>query len=424
MAINRVWLAALLLGCLSAQSQVLAPAEIADPSARNLQEKYFSELKDIGLAIRGHKFPYHFYLSRKLDLSEAQQLSSDQRAIQFDNYQGQVVLKITGNYYASLSADLMTDYERARTTYLDVMLPVLLEAVPKFNGAAMPQSFALEISHHTRKRVLGVTTEQAENVVLILPKAAAERLVAAKDESERRSAVLEGTAFVNANPIGLWPEDEKLLAVRHDPEAGAAPLPIIKAAARVNSRLLAPMPERAPVEATAPPAGVTESALSVSPDLLKKRDTAYQPEIEKMLKELDAQAHFVSYAPPSFMTFRNGVYLQVSLTTPLGEEEGASLYRMAALAFDRHIAHLIRPIMTHFKDCDDFSGIDFSTSIRSAGKGQENGSVEAVEYVFSLSDLRRYENFDITGQDLIRSGFVLVNGERISLELQEAEGKR
>jgi hypothetical protein len=35
--------------------------------------------------------------------------------------------------------------------------------------------------------------------------------------------------------------------------------------------------------------------------------------------------------------------------------------------------------------------------------------------------LRRYEQYDITGQQLINSGFVLINGERVSLDLQSAE---
>lgn len=143
-----------------------------------------------------------------------------------------------------------------------------------------------------------------------------------------------------------------------------------------------------------------------------------------MLKDQEAQAHFVAYAPPSFISFRNGAYLQISLTTPLAGEDTASQYRLAALAFDRHIAHLIRPILAYFKDSPDFTGIDFSTSIHaSQGASAEGGSV-AVEYIFTLGDLRKYQNFDITGQELIRSGFVLVNGERVSLELQGAEANK
>jgi len=35
--------------------------------------------------------------------------------------------------------------------------------------------------------------------------------------------------------------------------------------------------------------------------------------------------------------------------------------------------------------------------------------------------MRHYEQYDITGQQLINAGFVLINGERVGLELQAAE---
>ena len=49
------------------------------------------------------------------------------------------------------------------------------------------------------------------------------------------------------------------------------------------------------------------------------------------------------------------------------------------------------------------------------------GLAESVEFVFPLAELRRYENYDITGEQLINAGFVLINGERVGLDLQTAE---
>ena len=89
---------------------------------------------------------------------------------------------------------------------------------------------------------------------------------------------------------------------------------------------------------------------------------------------------------------------------------------MAALAFDRHIAHLIRPVLSSFKEQANFDGIDFSTSERVGEK-----SVQAVEFIFPLAALRAYEQYDLTGQQLIDAGFVLINGERVNLDLQNAE---
>ena len=46
---------------------------------------------------------------------------------------------------------------------------------------------------------------------------------------------------------------------------------------------------------------------------------------------------------------------------------------------------------------------------------------EAVEFFLPLESLRCYESFDCTGQQLINAGAVLINGERVSLDLQTAE---
>lgn len=141
-----------------------------------------------------------------------------------------------------------------------------------------------------------------------------------------------------------------------------------------------------------------------------------------MVQEVNSQAHFVRYAPPAFVPFHKGLYLQLSVTTTLPESAAGSQYRLAALAFDQHIAHLIRPVMAYFKDPGDFDGIDFSTSVRLEGDQASDGSAVAVEFIFPASLLRSYTQFDCTGQQLIDASFILINGERISLNLQMAEG--
>ena len=191
----------LVLAGAAGRAQVLAPEEIHDPQLRALQQKYRNELKQIASAFAAHNLPYHFYFSRKLDLEEKDQKHNDQRAIQFDRYQGRVVLKITGNYFVSYSAELLKPEERARLTYESVMLPLLQAAVHALEKADAPEAFAFEISHHVRKKMLGVSSEAVENVVLVLPKAAAQKVAASSDPEVRQAAVLEGEAFLNAAPI-------------------------------------------------------------------------------------------------------------------------------------------------------------------------------------------------------------------------------
>ena len=45
-----------------------------------------------------------------------------------------------------------------------------------------------------------------------------------------------------------------------------------------------------------------------------------------------------------------------------------------------------------------------------------------MEFFFPLAALRCYESYDCTGQQLIDGGTVLINGERVSLDLEIAEG--
>ena len=146
-----------------------------------------------------------------------------------------------------------------------------------------------------------------------------------------------------------------------------------------------------------------------------------QQVVDQIVKELDPQAHFVSYAPPKFIAFRQGTYLGLSLNTALPDSAAGSRYKLAATAFDDHIAHLIRPVLSYFKDEQQFDGIGFGTTIHLSGKSATSAS-EAVEFFFPFTALRRYERYDCTGQQLIDAGAVLIDGERVSLDLQIAEG--
>ena len=406
---------------LSLTAQVLSPEEVRDPQMSALQRRYFGELKQITAAASAHTFPYDFSFSRTLDLSKKDQRSTDQRSVQFDRYRDRVVLKITGNYFAAYSAELMTPSERARKTYQDVMLPLLQAAVPALEKAEMPQAFAFEISHHVMRKVLGVSSEAVENVVLVISRESAQRAVAIADPALQQAAVLEGEAFLNAVPISLWPQLAPLQISRISP---GLPAPIVSPSrpvgAGIPGGILAKQPavarvDNAPVEAA-------PRLRDSSPDALKALQRSWQPELDKLVQENDTQAHFVRYAPPALIPFHDGLYLQLSVTTMLPSTAAGSQYMLAALAFDHHIAHLIRPVLSYFRTREDLDGVNFSTSVRLAGNQAAEGSSVAVEFILPLSLMQSYARFDSTGQQLIDASYVLVNGERISLNLQMAEG--
>src|SRR6201984_2453258 len=189
-------------------AQVVAPVEIKDPALRELQFTYIDELKAIGPEITNTSFPYPFYLSRKLDLDEQQQKSADQRSIRFDQFNGHTVLAITGNYYAAYSADQLNKDQRARDTFVAVAEPILKAAVPKFQTNPDIQGYAIEISHHILGKIMGVSMERPENLMVFFPQNAALKLLAAKDADGQHAALLQSQFFVNAEPVAIWLEGE------------------------------------------------------------------------------------------------------------------------------------------------------------------------------------------------------------------------
>jgi len=426
--IQRISLLLLCLGFLPplAQAQVLAPAEISDPQMRTLQERNMDELKALGAEILKLPTDYPFYLSRKLDLDQARQKWADQRSLQFDRYKDKVVLKITGNYFAAYSNEKMNADQRARQTFLQIVVPVLQDAVAHFQKNADVQAYAFEIAHHVLGKVGGVTMERPENLVVIIPQAAAIRLVNSKDDTVRQAALMQGEVFVNAKPVTIWinPDAPQVAQASppEDPSVAAQNAASANAEGAHNGgQGTDKLPSPVRVQ-TLKPADPPKPPRDTSPQALSSMQSSLKPILDGMVKELDPQAHFVAYASPSFVAFRSGVYLELSINTTLAEPVTASHYRLAALAFDDHVAHLIRPVLGYLKDDSQFDGLGFSSTLHLATKPGSTATSEAVEFFFPFAALRCYERYDCTGQQLVDAGTVLINGERVSLDLQNAEG--
>jgi len=397
-------------------SQVLTPMEVPDPRSQRLQQQYIRPLMDMGGQIEAHKFPYPFYFSRVLDVDLEKQKQIDQRSIRFDTRDGQTVLEITGNYYASYSGDRMDSYARLKRTFNDVILPILQAAVPHFPDETVFTAFAIEVSHHVRQKVVGVSSERAENVTIIIPVLAAQKLVDAKSDEQRQAAVLEGKVYLNAQPVALWLMEGSPTA---EWKESNAPLRPAKSQA-VQVASLSP-------NVTVPPAASVAPALMkpavpmrlLTPEALAKLQHQNHDTISRMTKDLDEEAHFLPYAAPVFIGFRQAAYLQLSMTTQLNVAAGSSRYKLAALAFDEHVARLVRPVLNYFPPEPDFDGISFSTMVHVA----DSSSPAAVEFFFPFRMMRCFASYDCTGQQLLDSGTILINGERAALDLQVAEGK-
>jgi hypothetical protein len=399
----------------AAFGQAITPMELQDPKMQHLQQRHLQTLMLIGKQIEEHKYPYSFYLCRTLDVDVAKIQAADLRSIRFESYQRKTVLSITGNYYASYSAERMDDGARLKETFRQVVVPILQAEAPHFPDDSEFSAFAIEVSHHVRRKAMGMSSEVPENVAVIIPVGAAQKFVDAKNDDERQSAILDAEIFLNGEPQSLWlregapPEEWK---ERNPPRAAQVQAvslnnaPASTSAANptyVSNALLKPAPARI-----------------ITPEALAGLQRQNQDSIDRMKTGLDPEAHFVAYAPPpSFIGFRQGSYLQLSTSTPLEAAPASSRYKLAALAFDEHISHLIRPLLDYFPTDADFDGVDFSTSIHVAGDSKS----ESVEFFLPYRLMKCFASYDCTGQQLLDAGTVIINGERAALDLQIAEGK-
>jgi hypothetical protein len=287
----------LLVFTTAAGAQVLLPEEVKDGNARALQQKYMPQLKAIGEELEAHRFPYHFYFSRMLDIDEERQIKADQRSIRFEKHQGHTVLAITGNYFAAYSSVLMGKNERVKKTMEDVVIPILQSAAPLFAADDSFVSFAIEVSHHVRRKVMGMSAENPENMMFVVPRAAARHMIAAANPQQVQAALLDSEVYVDAELFDLWvdgkrPPDEELQRVRDDKRQ------------RQHGTTGAGNVLALPVSASVP---VSEKLVRVEavnrlvlPQTLANLNLSYADPIARLVDGVKEQAHWVPLAPPSF----------------------------------------------------------------------------------------------------------------------------
>jgi len=213
-----------------------------------------------------------------------------------------------------------------------------------------------------------------------------------KDDDTRQAALMQGQSFLNAQPITIWLKGAGPQLAANAPPAdnstdgqvgpGAPAQTGVEFALGGNSGPHVPVVSK--VKDPPPPVRDTSSTAPAS------LQASNQQVVDQIVKELESQAHFVSYAPPKLVAFRQGIYLELSLNSTLPVSAAGSRYKLAAMAFDDHISHLICPLLNYFKDEQKFDGIGFSTTVHLAGKSGE-GTSEAVEFYFPLASLRCYE---------------------------------
>ena len=126
--------------------------------------------------------------------------------------------------------------------------------------------------------------------MLVLPRAAAKKLVNATDVEAQQAALLDGRAYLNGEPMTLWLSDDPVPADwnkhakgKREPAPEALPQPAPAAEASVSQALIKPpaMPVRL-----------------ITPSTLKTLEASHQEVVARVLRDLASQANFVVVCCP------------------------------------------------------------------------------------------------------------------------------
>lgn len=415
----------------------VSPDEITKPSLKRAEQTYFEQLKQLNYAISKTQFPFPFVLNRYPGLDPKQQARADQRGLEFVDFDGRTVLKISADYNAAYSAQLLTRNQRAERVLNEVVTPILQLLRKDFSSQSDFDGVGFEISYHVRSDKKTYAYEGAEVLTVVLKKEDAFKF---GDAGPGRQEILDNSqVFVNGKRFGLMLGQRDSATV----EDGQAISPV------KSTRASAPAPaKREPPVSSGPQVRLPEreeqvpSSLKVPPregapastdtrSMLMGRTPATQADADALQTKLQAQlqvlneegrAHgnFVDYAPPSFAIFRNEIYLQLTMRNPnVFDPDATSIYKRAARSFDLFLAPRFKDLLAKVPNDPAIAGLDITVLTQFSSK--TTSSSEAIEFICPMGPLRSFSDAYITNQDLINQSVVLVNGVRIVLTLQQVE---
>lgn len=439
-------LAALLVPAPAVRGQV-SPEEIPNPELKATEQTYFQQLMTLNRQMAAAKFPFPFTLSREVGLDPKDQVEADSRGLEFAKFHERVVLKVTGNYNAAYNADLLTQNQRADRTFREVVVPLLAILVKQIPPDVACHAIGFEIAYHVRRRTANSDYEGKEILVVVFDTPDAFAYPTLTDDSDRQAALNRSEVYLNGQEFGLalGQVDSVSLAARGKPVFQQAAPP--SAGSGIGSPRISgdrvppnfripPTGTGAPrtdsvapgtVDATSPIAAASPApppaATQADADQLQAK---YQPQLDALGKEGVAKFHFVDYAPPAFVVFRNRIYLQITLRNPHNFDPNAgSIYKRAAQSFDLFLAGQLKSMLEKVPEGAEMEGLDITLLNQFAGKAaapaKTSASSEAIEFVLPLKALRQFLDADITNQQLLDQSVVLVNGVRIALNLQQVE---
>lgn len=421
----------------------VSPDEVRGPQLKELEKTHLAKLVALNREIAAMKFPFAFAPSRYVGLDPKDRQAADQRGLEFVRFHDRTILKLSGNYSAAFNADLLTQNQRANRVLDDVAVPILTVLLKSFPNPMDFDAFGFEISYHVRRHSQRYGFEGKENLVLVFTKENASAYLKAQRKSQQQEILSASEVFVDGKEFGLvLGEREPIMAgdvdktgpaqvsvtVEKDPAQSAQketrsseqvlsvrlPGPDQDLPPGLRPTRVEPAVDAIKTSGQTAPANAAPSKVDV--DALQNK---LQLQLDALGKEGAAKFHFVAYAPPSLVLFRDQIYFQLTLRNPAPFDKNVtSIYKRAAQSFDLFLAPLLKDLLTRIPATPEISGLDITVLDQFASN---TSSSEALEYICPLPSLHQFVDYTITNQDLINQSVVLVNGVRIALNLQQVE---
>jgi len=435
---NRVltcaWLAIMSFGSGVAASAQVSPNEILDPRLKSLEKEYLPQLKTINQEVFKIHFPFPFYLSRVVGLDPSQQVEADTRGLEFRRFRDRITLKATGNYNAAYDSKQFTRNERAARTFRDVFLPILQVITRNIPPDVDCDAIGIEVGFHVHDVGKSYDYEGRDILVVVLDRKDAFQMVLEKDDNGRQDILNRSMVFLGGEEYGLSLLDRDPMVV--DPAARSKSTKIDATSTassstsasrliRSNPNLLPSASAGGPADSAAgssPKVDLSQSKPAVTPADAEKLQMQYQQQLEALSKAGRAKFGFVDYDPPTFVVVSKQMVLQMTMKNSTRyDPDKTSLYKRAALTFDLFVAPKMKDVLDAVPSDLPVDYYDFSVvnPLLSSSGGKERS--EAIEFLLPRILAQKFAKSEITNQELLDKGQVLVNGVRIALNLQMAE---
>jgi len=407
------------LTAVSSASGQVHPEEVLSLRANSDETKYFEQLQSVHASITGTKLAFPFSLARYLHARPGQQGALDTNGLEFVEFQHRVILKISGIYKVTFDASQRSRNERASQALEHAVTPLLQVIAKEMPQTADYDGIGFEILYRTRHTGARPDYEGREVLTLIFAREDAFNYARANGTAERQHMLNRSQIFVNGEPFGLaLGRKEPLKADDLQP-----------ALLRVSDDVTVSHPMRGVAEDSQPNTDAQGDAVTAAPKVMAasaptfadamRLQTKYQPQLNAIAIDGGTRFHLDPGTTPSFeisgeqtvlhFTFRN--------TLPVGRE-AMSIYKRAAQSLDLFLAPQLRGLERELAPAEDIDALNFSV-LNQVGVG--SAGAETIDYICPAKSVQAFVANKISTQELISQSVVLVNGVRISLNLQLVE---